>query len=159
MNLLKNEFVAIAAYAVGGLLAGGVYKLGATYVDKKQPSQIIEKTEALHTDVMLLALFGRMYEFRTSHEIYFLRALDSADQLLYLSIQMKEYADTVSIDTDKDAFAFFTNCKDNLKLLRRAVDDLPTCKVVLYEELCSRVVEILERYLMEILRTVEKQCK
>lgn len=158
MRLSSRDMSAIGLFGAGGFLAGAVYKLFETVVEKRLGSPLSIEVEALpQVDRGLMVLLHQLEkDFQDNDPVAFIRAVDHIDRLLHLRQTLDRVQPT--IQDRVYAFSLFKVAEENLQRLVRAIEHtMPPRSVIEGQNLIRRVMDSLETHLDTIMLLTRDQ--
>ena len=118
MKLTGGDSKDLLTWGAGGLIAGLLYQFTSIWVKQKTNVQELDPlTEALCDDQELFALFCQLKEYRKLSEMCFRRAVDDADRLVFLHMQLRKQEVKASLNDRPSAFLHLKNSVKNLEKL------------------------------------------
>jgi len=110
MKFTHGDIRDLVAWATGGFVVGCSYQLGNIWLKQRTNVQDLSPlTEALCDDAETFALFCQLQEYRDQDEISFRRAVDNADRLILLHVQLRKGIIQPSLTDRPTGFLHFKN--------------------------------------------------
>lgn len=118
MKISRTDTIDIGKFAIFGFAIAGGLQLFNVVVNRKVGHKLSVDTEELHNHRELLILFGDLEsKVKEIAEIAFVRAVDAADELLFLSVKLQT-GKVEPVPTDRDrAYTHFKRAQHNLRAL------------------------------------------
>lgn len=130
MKVTGGDIRDLLCWGAGGLASGVVYQLASIWIRQKTNSGDLDPpTEALHEDQELLALFCQLQEYRTLGDNVFRRAVDDADRLVFLHLQLRNKDVAAALHDRPHAFLYLKHAVENLERLLTLSQDHPMPRV------------------------------
>jgi hypothetical protein len=152
--LCSKDVKDIATFAVGGLLCGAIFQVANMTFKKRVGLRLTSvETESLHLDGTLNALFLQLEEtVRELDEVAFLRAVDSADRLVFMRMLLHDKKVHPRAEDRVDAFLDFKKCTEELRILRNKIEETypPKAAVDMVKSI-DRIVDTLESHLSAVM--------
>lgn len=158
MKLTTREIYGVIGCGLAALTSGSLYKLLDIWVRRRvNVNDLSPETDVLWEDMELFSLFCQLQEFRSINELYFTRAVQFADRLLYLHKQLKTNEDIqVSLDDRPRAFLYFSHCRTHLEKLCDAAKQSASAKhAVIVHKLYTAIFACLEVYIKKVVHLTE----
>jgi hypothetical protein len=130
MKLTGGDSKDIITWGAGGLMAGLLYQLTSIWIKQKTNIQDLDPlTEALCDDQELFALFCQLQEYRNISEMSFRRAVDNADRLIFLHVQLQKNQVSASLTDRPNAFLHLKNAVRNLEEMFKLSQKHPMSRI------------------------------
>jgi hypothetical protein len=118
LKLTGGDAKDIMNWTVSGLVVGALYQMTSIWMRQKSNSQDLNPlTEALVDDDELFSLFCQLQEHRTVDEVSFRRAVDDADRLVFLHMQLRSEQVKASMHDRANAFLYLKSSLKYLEIL------------------------------------------
>lgn len=116
MKVTQGDTRDLVSWGVGGLVTGVLYQLTSIWIKQKTNRQALDPlTEALSEDQEVFSLFCQLQEYRTINESAFRRAVDDADRLIFLHMQLRNGVIQASLQDRPNAFLHLKNACQHLE--------------------------------------------
>lgn len=118
MKLTVGDSKDLLSWGAGGLVTGMLYQLSCIWIKQSTNVQELNPlTEAICEDHELFSLFCQLQEYRNLSETFFRRAVDDADRLVFLRLQLQSKTVQPSLEDRPNAFLYFKNAVRSLEKL------------------------------------------
>ncbi len=144
----------ICSFSVGGLLVGAMFQLVNIAWKKRVGLKLSSvETESLHLDGPLNALFLELEEsIKQVEEVEFLRAVDSADKLVFIRMLLQNKTVTPKVEDRVDAYLEYQRCENALGAIRKKVEEMyPPKAAISFLKTLDRVSELLSSHLSAVM--------
>lgn len=147
-----KEVKQVALFGAGGAALGGLFHLVNTMWQRRVGGTLSIPTEAIqHCDRKLLLLFLRLESQKDYAAVEFLQAVDAADRLVYLRMQLENEKIEPGFNDRANGRIQFKRCESSLhKMLGIFKEQIPVRDVVINENIIRQIVECLESHVTSI---------
>ena len=144
----------IASFGVGGLLAASLYQAINIVWTRRMGMRLTSiPTDALHQDAILNNLFVELENSVKEYDpIAFVRAIDAADRLVFLRLQLQSGRAQPIIQDGIEAFLVHRRCGDSLRRLLLCIEKSMSPRTVVgIQGIFTRISEVLDEHLSAIM--------